>query len=111
MSNILEEEGTAGLSQVKPLLVTLAFHSQRPVQVPAAPLRIPLSANVPEEVAEDGPSVGVPASLVGDVDGVPGSWLQLGSDQAVVPMWVVNQWVVGLSLPFSVALLFIYINK
>lgn len=49
---------------------------------------IPASASDP---AAAGTGPGAPTTLVGDPDGVPGSWLWLGPDLAVGGIWEVNQ--------------------
>lgn len=63
------------------------------VQVPAALLPIQLPTNAPREAADDGPSVWAPATYVGYLDGVPGSWLQPAPALAVVDIWEVNLWM------------------
>lgn len=47
---------------------------------------------------EDGPRFGVPATYFGDPDKSPGSWLQPGSDPAVVAIWRANQQMKDLCL-------------
>lgn len=49
----------------------------------------------------DGSSPWVPAIPVGDLDGVLGSWHQLGLVPAVTGIWGVSQWMADLSVYFS----------
>lgn len=62
---------------VTQLLVMLACHMELPVFSLAALLATQLPANVPGKAAEDDPSIWVPATFVGKLDGAPGSWLFL----------------------------------
>lgn len=74
--------------KVKPLLVTLTPHINVSIQVPVIWHWVP--ANVLEgarEAMNDKPSTHIPATHVGDLDGVPVSWLQPG------PMlWPFKEW-------------------
>lgn len=46
---------------------------------------------MPGKVAEDGPCIWAPATEMGDMDGVPGSWLWHGPVLAVEAIWGVDQ--------------------
>lgn len=50
-----------------------------------------LCTNAPGKRAETWPSVLVPATLVGDGDRVPGSWLPTGPSLCIVAIWGVNK--------------------
>lgn len=74
--------------------------------VPATPLLIKLPVGGLRETVEDGPSVWAPAMHLGDTDGAPGSWLQLGPDVTFTVIRAVTQrmeniFYFSLSLPLS----------
>lgn len=69
------------------------------VPVLAAPLSIQRPANPTGKAVEDGSSTQDPASHVGDWNGIPGSWLPLGTAQATEAIWEVKELIEDLSLP------------
>lgn len=56
----------------KPPPVTLMSHVRVPLHVPAVLLLIQFPANASEKEAGDGPGAWAPATLMGDLGGVPG---------------------------------------
>lgn len=74
---------------VKPLLAMLASHTLVP-GVLDVPVLTKLPANMPGNVADNGPNSRVLAARVGKSSEVFTSWLQFGPNMAVVSVWEVN---------------------
>lgn len=75
-------------------------------------LLIQFSTNVAGKAAEDGPRSWVPATHIGQLDGIPGSWLLPGPAPApaVVGIYGMNQWI-KITLIFSLSLSLCLRNK
>lgn len=73
-------------------LGTPACHTRVPVSVLTTQLFSQLPTNVPEKAVDNGPRKQVPATCVGEPDGVCGSWFQLGPAIAIRIFQGMNQW-------------------
>lgn len=85
------------------MLAIPGFPTGTPVQIPAAPLLIQPTTNVPRKASENSPSIWVPSTHMGSPDGCPGSWFQCGPASAFEAIWGrTSSWKIILPLLFGV---------